>query len=41
MLEFIIGFIVGGLSTLGFALLTGGIAVQIVEVPAEENGEEK
>lgn len=39
MIEFIIGFVVGGLSVIGFMVVTGGLAVQIVEVDNEEKEE--
>lgn len=39
MLEFIIGFVVGGLSVIGLSVLTGGLAIQIVEVDNEEKEE--
>lgn len=41
MIEFAIGFILGGLATIGFMVVTGGMAIQIVEVDNEEKEEEK
>lgn len=36
MIEFAIGFVLGGLAAIGFMVVTGGLAIQIVEVDNEE-----